>query len=88
MASSASQVLSRYITRSATNERGSTEIHLSRDLKLRYTEIVPMLSGRGNRSSITLLGRRRDNPSKLDKILSRPWEQGDAINIIWDGVAG
>ena len=63
-------------------------IFLPHDIRLTYSEIIPVLSGRGNKATVTLFGRRRDNPSKLDKILSRPWEQGDAINIIWDGVAG
>ena len=88
MASSVSQVLSRPFSQAAAQQVTAVDIHLSRDLKVKYSEIVPMLSGRGNRSSITLLGRRRDNPSKLEKILSRPWLPGEPINIVWDGTPG
>ncbi len=60
------------------------KIHLSQNLKAIYSEIIPVLSGQGNKSMLTLMGRRRDQPSKLDPILSQPWEQGESITIVWE----
>lgn len=58
-------------------------LKLSSRLKDTYSEIVPVLSGQGKACSITLLGRRRDDPSKLDKILSQAWKQGERVSIVW-----
>ncbi len=58
------------------------DIYLSRQLKLTYREIIPVLSGRGSKATITLFGRRRDDPSRLELILSRPWKPGEEINIV------
>jgi len=59
------------------------KIQLASQIREKYIEVIPVLSGRGNDCSITLLGRRRDDPSRLDKILAQPWKQGDSISIVW-----
>lgn len=62
----------------------TAKIHLSPEIKKKYSEIVPVLSGKGNSCSITLLGRRRDDPKKLDRILTRAWQQDEPVSIVWD----
>ncbi len=64
----------------------ATDIQLSAGIKTKYSEIVPVLSGRGDKAFITLLGRRRDNPERLEKITSRPWKEGEPVNIVWEDV--
>jgi len=61
----------------------TAKIYLSSDIKNRYVEVIPVLSGQGKECSITLLGRRRDDPTKLDKILSQPWQAGESVSIAW-----
>ncbi len=61
----------------------SAGIRLSRSLRQAYSEIVPVLHGQGNGASLTLLGRRRDDPSKLETLLTRPWTMGDPVRIVW-----
>jgi hypothetical protein len=58
-------------------------IRLSNDLKITYLEIIPVLSGRGKKCTLTLMGRRRENPAQLEEILSQPWKQGDPVEIAW-----
>lgn len=60
------------------------EIRLPRSIKDKYGEIVPVLSGHGGESMITLFGRLRDDPSKLEKIISRAWEPDEQVSIIWE----
>jgi hypothetical protein len=59
------------------------KIKLSRKIKEQYSEIVPVLSGRGGQCSLTLLGRRRDDPSQLEKIVTHPWKPTDNVSIEW-----
>jgi len=42
-----------------------------------------VLSGRGKHASLTLVGRRRDDPAKLEEILSRNWQPGEGVEIAW-----
>ncbi len=58
-------------------------ILLPRELKATYSEIIPVLSGRGNEAPLTLFGRRRNNPAKPEPILSQPWKAGEEIHILW-----
>ncbi len=44
----------------------ATDIQLSASIKTKYSEIVPVLSGQGDKAFITLLGRLRDNPERLE----------------------
>ncbi len=60
------------------------EIRLPRSIKTKYSEIVPVLSGQGPACSITLLGRLRDDPAKLDKILTQLWKPGEKVTIHWE----
>jgi len=60
------------------------EIHLSTEIKTKYVEIIPVLQGKGKKCSIVLLGRRRDDPTKVTKIFSRPWIEGEPVSIVWD----
>jgi len=61
----------------------TAKIQLSPDIKKRYTEVIPVLSGQGKECSLTLLGRRRDDPTKLDRILSQPWKADEPVSIAW-----
>jgi len=61
----------------------TANLHLSPNLKAQYSEIIPVLHGQGQQSSLTLLGRRRDDPSKLDTLLSQPWQPGEPVQIVW-----
>jgi hypothetical protein len=62
----------------------TADIHLSLEVKNKYSEIVPVLSGTGAKSKITLFGRRKDDASKLEQIISQAWKSGDAVRIVWD----
>ncbi len=64
----------------------ATDIQLSANIKTKYSEIVPVLSGKGDKAFITLLGRRRDDPEQLEKIISRPWKEGEPVQIVWEDV--
>lgn len=59
------------------------KIHLSPEIKIQYQQIIPVLSGRGDDCILTLLGRRRDDPARLDKILTQPWTFGEPVSIAW-----
>ena len=52
------------------------KISLSSDIKKTYKEIIPVVSGQGNDCSLTLFGRRRDDPVQLDTLLTQPWKAG------------
>jgi hypothetical protein len=69
-------------------ELPTSEIRLSPEIKAVYSEVIPVLSGRGKNCSITLLGRRRDDPAKLDKILTQPWRSNEPITIKWSREEG
>ena len=71
------------LPREFPGEAHSSGIRLSRSLKQAYSEIVPVLHGQGNGASLTLLGRRRDDPSKLETLLTRPWTLGEPVRIVW-----
>ncbi len=62
----------------------TAEIHLSHKLKEKYSEIVPVLSGTGSKAKITLFGRRKDDPTRVEQIISQAWKSGDAVRIVWD----
>jgi len=57
---------------------------LSRNLKTTYIELVPVLHGQGDETSLTLLGRLREDPTKLETVLSRPWKPGERVRIVWE----
>ena len=59
------------------------KIQLSPDIKQTYSEIIPVLSGHGKQCALTLLERRRDDPDKLDQLLTQPWKANDPISIVW-----
>ncbi len=65
----------------------TAKIQLSPDIKKKYSEVIPVLSGHGDECSITLLGRRRDDPTKLDKLLTQPWKADEPVSIAWAGDA-
>ncbi len=72
------------LLRRGTKRSDTAKLHLSRDLSLAYSEIIPILSGSGKCTCITLLGRRRDDPQVLDKVLSQAWKPGEAVQIVWE----
>ncbi len=81
----------RYLFRQHSSKKQAggitADLHLSRHLKVTYSEIVPVLHGQGNETSLTLLGRRRDDPSKLETLLSQPWQPGEPVQIVWEDVS-
>ena len=69
----------------ATECATNIEIRITRELEEKYSHIIPVVVGRGLWSStVSLLGRRRSDQSKIEEILSQPCGLHDSLTLVWE----